>query len=179
MRRRHGPFEVSATRRVYENPWITVREDRVVRPDGSPGLFGIVDLIPGATVLAQEPDGDVWLVREFKYALGRESLEAVSGALDPGETPEAAAARELEEELGVRASAWRSFGQIDPFTTVVASTNWMFLARGLSPVAAHPDAGEVIVPVRMSLREALDRVDRGEIVHAATVVLLLRAASLT
>ena len=69
-----GPYEILSTRDVYRNPWIAVREDRVVRPGGAEGFFGVVEMKEGATVLALDPHQDVHLVREFKYAVERDSL---------------------------------------------------------------------------------------------------------
>src|SRR5215831_8696618 len=93
--RQHGPYTVLASEPRYRNRWIALREDRVIRPGGGDGLFGVVEMTSGSSVLAIDADDPVFLVREYKYAIGRDSLEVVSGAMDDGETPLAAAQREL------------------------------------------------------------------------------------
>ena len=103
------------------------RSDR----SGAEAVFGVVTMKPGVTVLPLDDNGDVHLVREFKYALGDYSLEAVSGALECGEGPEQAGMRELAEECGLAAAEWVDMGRINPFTTIIHSPNHMFLARGL------------------------------------------------
>ena len=64
-----GPYSVLHSRPVYENPWLKLREDRV-RRQGQDSVYGVVTMKAGVTVLPVEPNGDVYLVREFKYALG-------------------------------------------------------------------------------------------------------------
>src|SRR2546422_856361 len=131
MQRDHGPFKVVDTRVVFETPWLHVREDSVIRPGGTPGKFGIVTMRHGSSVLPIEEDGTVYLAREFKYAIGRESVEVFSGGFEDGEEPLDAAKRELQEELEMTANEWIAAGCLDPFTTVINSPNYMFIARGL------------------------------------------------
>src|SRR5215471_2564392 len=96
-----GPYTVLSSEARYRNRWIALREDRVIRPGGSEGLFGVVEMASGSSVLAIDADSNVFLVCEYKYAIGRDSLEVVSGAMDDGETPLVAAQRELREETGL------------------------------------------------------------------------------
>jgi ADP-ribose pyrophosphatase len=155
-----------------------VREDQVIRPGGSVGFFGVVDMVSGSSVLAIDGNDEVYLVREYKYAVGRDSLEVVSGAIDAGETPLAAAKRELREEAGLIAAEWQEIGTVDPFTTAIRCTNHLFLAKGLSQTPAEPDDGEEITLVRVPLGIALNMVLTGEITHASSCILILRTARL-
>src|SRR6266849_5927200 len=140
-----GPFIVLGSREVYRNPWIYLHEDRVLRPGGTEGVFGIVEMKAGASVLALTENNDILLVKEYKYGIGRESLESVSGAIEDGEQPLDAAKRELKEELGIVAREWIDLGVVDPFTTVVNSPNHMFLAIGAEQEGAQAlDEGEVV-----------------------------------
>jgi ADP-ribose pyrophosphatase len=82
MPRQHGPWMVKATTLTYHNAFIEVREDRVTQPDGQPGVCATVTMRPGVAVLPVDDDGRVYLVHQFRYALGRESLQVVSGALE-------------------------------------------------------------------------------------------------
>jgi 8-oxo-dGTP pyrophosphatase MutT (NUDIX family) len=105
-RRYVGPYTILHSRPVYENQWLKVREDQVAFRDGAESTFGVVAMKPGVSVLPLEEDGTVYLVREFKYALGDYSLEVVSGGLESGENADVAALRELEEEAGLTATEW-------------------------------------------------------------------------
>ncbi len=171
-----GPYRVLEHRDVHRNYLVYVREDRVRRPSGSEATFSYVALRSGSTVLALTEDREVYLVSEYKYAIGRDSIELISGAIEPGEVPLAAAQRELQEEVGLAAGAWTDLGALDPFTAVVNSPNYLFLARDLQAVPRNPDDGEVLDILRVPLDDAVAMVMRGEITHGASCVLLLRVA---
>ncbi|MGH6928806.1 MAG: NUDIX domain-containing protein [Dongiaceae bacterium] len=173
-----GPYTVLSSELRYRNRWMIVREDQVIRPGGSAGLFGVVEMVGGSSVLAVDREENVYLVREYKYAVGRDSLEVVSGAIDAGETPLEAARRELREEAGLIAAEWHQLGTVDPFTTAIRCTNHLFVAKTLSPTPADPDDGEEIALVRVPLEAALQLVLAGEITHASSCILILRAARL-
>jgi ADP-ribose pyrophosphatase len=170
-----NPFKLITSAQVYQNPWITVREDKVVRPGGKEGLFGVVEMIAGSSVLPVDHDGDVLLIKEYKYAVARTTIEVISGGIDRGESPLQAAQRELREEAGVEAKEWTELGAVDPFTTVVSSPNHLFLAKGLDHFEPKPDEGEVLERIRVPFAKALAMVESGEITHAASCVLILRA----
>jgi ADP-ribose pyrophosphatase len=172
---KNGPWTVTDSRTVYKNPWITVREDRVIRPDNREGLFGVVEMRPGVSVLPLDDEGNVYLTEEFHFAVGRETIEAISGGMDEGEDKLDAARRELKEETGIVASKWIDLGVVDPFTTVISSPNYMFLARGLEFSEAEPEGTEIIRIVKTSLQEAVEWVLRSRITHGATTTLILKA----
>src|SRR5262245_53105601 len=100
----HGPWKIVASHELYRDPWIVIRKDDVIRPDGKPGIHSVIGINAGVTVLALDEQGCVHLTEEFHYAVGRVTLEAVSGAIDAGEDTLAAARRELREELGIEAA---------------------------------------------------------------------------
>ncbi len=173
-----GPYTVLHSRPVYENPWLKVREDRVSRAEGEEESFGVVTMRPGVSVLAMEESGEVYLMREFKYALGESSLEVVSGAIESGETPEQAGLRELGEEAGLVAAEWVDLGMLNPFTTVVHSPNHMFLARKLSHLRPMRERERAIEVVKAPFEDALQWVLEGKITHGASCVLILKTRML-
>jgi 8-oxo-dGTP pyrophosphatase MutT (NUDIX family) len=170
-----GPYQVLSSRNVYENPWVSVREDRVIRPGGKEGYFGIIELKAGSTVLALTPQSEVYLVQEYKYGIERNSIELMSGALEASETPLEAARRELKEELGLEAIEWIDLGMVNPFTTAVHAPNYMFLALGVREGESNPDEGEVLEIIKTPFSNAIDMVMRSEITHSASCVLILKA----
>jgi len=172
----YGPWTIRSSRHVYVDPWVQVRRDEVVRPDGKDGSHCLVAMKAGVSVLALDDRQQVYLTDEFHYAIGRNSIEAVSGGIEPGETADETARRELQEELGITASDWLSLGAIDPFTSIVLSPTALYLARGLQFGAVAPEGTERIRTVSMSLDEAVRAIEDGRITHGPTCVLLLRAA---
>ncbi|MBJ7383673.1 MAG: NUDIX hydrolase, partial [Mycolicibacterium sp.] len=133
---RVDPIECLATREVYRNPWMVVREDDVRRPDGSPGIYGVVDKPTYALVVAR--DGDRFrLVEQFRYPIGLRRWEfpqgTAPGSLD-GNEPAAAdlAAAELREETGLRADSMVVLGQLDVAPGMSSQRGWVWLATGLT-----------------------------------------------
>jgi ADP-ribose pyrophosphatase len=170
-----GPWKVVQSREVYRDPWIGVRVDDVIRPDGKPGIHSIIDIKPGVCVLAMDADGSVYLTEEFHYAVGRVTLEAVSGGIEAGETPLDTAQRELREELGIVAGKWTELGVVDPFTANVVSPTRLFLAQELTFAETKHEGTELIRSVRVPLIEAMRMLEDGRITHGPTCVLLLKA----
>jgi ADP-ribose pyrophosphatase len=170
----HGPWTIVSSRPVYRDPWIAVRCDEVIRPDGRPGTHAVVDIKPGVAVLALDAAGFVYLTDEFHYGVGRHTLEVVSGGCDPGEDPLATAQRELREELGIAAAEWTALGVVDPFTSVGVSPTRLYLARQLTFGEHAQEGTERIRCVKMTLAEAISGVMDGRITHGPSGVLLFK-----
>jgi ADP-ribose pyrophosphatase len=155
---------------------------RVIQVLLSLALVLLLAVVPAAprgglgSVLPVTERETVWLVREYKYAIERPSLEVISGGTDGDEAPLECAKRELQEEVGLIAAHWDDLGRLDPFTTVVRSPNHMFVARGLTVVDATPDPGEHLELVELTFSEAIELVMRGEITHGASCTTILKAA---
>jgi ADP-ribose pyrophosphatase len=175
MEKKHGPWTINATREAYRGKLLTVNEDEVTKADGSRGTYSTVRLKDGVGVLAVDEEGHAYFAREFRYAIGRESVEIVGGAIEEGESAEEAARRELREELGVEAEEFVELGSIQPVTSLVNSSSTLFLARGLRFAEKEQDAGEVIETLKMPLRQAVAQALSGELFHATTCLLVLRA----
>jgi 8-oxo-dGTP pyrophosphatase MutT (NUDIX family) len=173
--KKHGPWTIKRTRRVYKNELMEISEDEVIKPNGEEGKYATARLADGAGVLALDEEGFVYLVKEFRYALGREDVEIVGGAIDEGEEPLAAARRELREELGIEARLWTELGRATHSTSMVNSFSTLFLARGLTFTEKDEDGGEVLETVKMPFALAVEKALTGEFVHATTCVLVLRA----
>src|SRR5262245_41029991 len=142
---RANPWTTLASRPVYENPWIAVREDRVLRPDGTPGIYGVVHFRNRAVgVLPVDGQGRVWLVGQFRYTLGRDSW-AMPGGGGNGDEPRAATARrELREETGLLADRLELIATSHLSNSVSDEVAYVFRATGLSPGPSAPEGTERI-----------------------------------
>lgn len=130
-----------------------------------------------AAVVALLEGGRVMLIRQLRYAAGNRHLyEVPAGVLEPGEPPEACAARELEEEAGLVAEGLEPLGEILTTPGFADERIHLFLARRVRPGALRRDADEVIRRAPLPFAEALAMVERGEIVDAKTVCALTKAA---
>jgi ADP-ribose pyrophosphatase len=107
--------------------------------------------------------------------VGRTTLEAVSGGVEPDEDPLLTAQRELQEEIGLEAQEWTDLGVLDPFTGSVVSPTRLYLARGLKFVDCAPEGTEQIRRVMLPLAEAVQKVFDSEITHGPSCVLIFKA----
>lgn len=174
----YGPWTVLQTREIYRDPWVVLRKDDVIRPDGRPGTHTVTRFKDGVSVLPLDESGYVFLTEEFHYAQGRRAIEVISGGVEEGEDLLTAAARELREEVGITASRWMPLGVVDPLTSQAISPISMYLAEALSFVEASPDGTETIRRLRVPFAEAVEMVMRSEITHSGSCVLILKAARL-
>lgn len=174
-----NPWKTKSSRAVYENAWIKVREDEVIRPDGGPGLYGVVEIRPSIGVVAINEREEVALVGQWRYAVDRYSWEIPRGGSDVGETDmRAAAERELAEEAGVKAARWQLLGPVDVCNGVTNDVQSLFLATGLSPVEMKPDPQEDITVAWKPYEEALRMVMDGRISEVCSVAALLMVSRL-
>lgn len=126
-------IERVASREVYRNPWLVLREDDIRRPDGSHGIYSVVDKPTYALVMPY--DGQRFrLVEQFRYPLGARRWEFPQGSA-PGLAdlePTELAARELREETGLRATSFEALGLLDVAAGMTSQRGWVFLATGIS-----------------------------------------------
>ncbi|MCA9120341.1 MAG: NUDIX hydrolase [Planctomycetaceae bacterium] len=174
--RQHGPWKILESREVYRDPWTRLRRDEVIRPDGEPGSYSVLDLKPGVSVLAIDEQDNAYLTEEFHYGVGRVTIEAVSGGIEAGEEAHATAQRELQEELGIQAARWTDLGLVDPFTANVVSPTRLFLAESLSIGKPNLEGTEQIRCVRVPFKRVVEMAMTGVITHAPSCVLILKVA---
>lgn len=171
-----NPWKTLSTRIVYENRWIRVREDQVIRPDGEPGIYGVVEFPGGVGVLPIDDEGNVHLVGQYRYVLDQYSWEIPEGSCDDGEAPDVTARRELREELGLEAGTLELLGGSHLSNSVSDETVYLYVATDLVQGEAQPEGTELlerrIVPFAEALRMVLD----SEITDSMSQIAILQYA---
>jgi 8-oxo-dGTP pyrophosphatase MutT (NUDIX family) len=171
-----NPWKRLDSRTVYTNPWMTVREDRVIRPDGKEGIYGVVQTRIATGVVAITPQLEVVLVGQYRYPTDVYSWEIVQGGTDEGEEPLTACKRELQEEAGLIAVSWSPLGgEVHLSNCISSEIGFIYLAEGLTHTEAAPDGTEVLRLMSVPLREAVRMATNGEIVDAVSIIGILLA----
>lgn len=169
------PFKTLASHIAYQNPWITVEHQDVLRPDGKPGIYGIVRFANRAVgVLPIDETGHVWMVGQFRRPVEAWSWEMPEGGVPYEENLEAGALRELEEEVGIRAETLIKVLDMDLSNSVSDETAVCFVAYGLSRGKLAPEGTEVLTIKQLHFTQLLAEVEAGKIRDALTVATVYR-----
>ncbi|MGC4963276.1 NUDIX domain-containing protein [Gordonia sp. DT101] len=175
-------FTVQGTRTVYDGAILTLRVDEVEMPGGRVAEREVVEHFGAVAVVARDERGRIAMVRQYRHPIGRRLLELPAGLLDgdPGETPLAAAKRELAEEVDLAAERWQVLVDLDLSPGFTDEALRLYLAedlRGLDAAERHDEEADMSVEW-VALEDAVARTLSGEIVNATSVsgILALAAA---
>jgi 8-oxo-dGTP pyrophosphatase MutT (NUDIX family) len=172
---RPNPWKTLSSRVAYENAWIRVREDEVIRPDGQPGIYGVVEIRPSVGIVALNERDEVVLVGQSRYSVNRYSWEVPRGGSHKGETDMLAVAkRELAEEAGVLAQNWTPLGAVDVCNGVADDVQTLFLATGLTLTGTEHDPEEDITVAWHPFANAIEMVMDGRITEVCSVAAILK-----
>jgi ADP-ribose pyrophosphatase len=180
-RKQEKPADQISSQQLYKGKIFELDRDTVRFPDGSTAEFDIIRH-PGASAIVpflNDPAGEepqILLLRQYRYAAGGYLYEIPAGRLDEGESPVECAARELKEETGCTAE------HFEPLTSVLTTPGFtdevihLFMATGLTHGEPNREADEFADVVIMRLSEALELVQKGEIVDTKTALGIMYAA---
>jgi 8-oxo-dGTP pyrophosphatase MutT (NUDIX family) len=162
---------------AYQNPWIVVHHDEVIRPDGRPGIYGVVHYRNRAVAIVAVDERDrILLVGQYRYTLDVYSWEVPEGGAAVGEDPLAAAQRELREETGYSADRWEQIGRVHLSNSVSDEEAICYLATEPRAGTAEPEGTEQLQVQWVSFAEALAMSGDGRITDALSVVALQTVA---
>ena len=163
------PERMVGRREVYDGRVVQLHVDEVELSNGKRTTREVVEHAGAVVMLPIDQSGEALLVRQYRYPISQDLLEAPAGGIDPGEAPEQAAQRELQEEIGYRAGRLDSLGEFWTAPGFCTEYMYAYLARDLSPSSLAPDEDEEIVVERHSLDSIRAMIRDGRIVDAKTI----------
>lgn len=162
---------------AYENDWIQVFHDEVLRPDSRPGVYGVVHPRTHAVgVVAIDDRDQVLLVGQYRYTLDRYSWEIPEGGVPIDDDPLEGARRELAEETGIRATTLHEIARFSLSNSTSDETGVLYLATDLTAGDADPDETEELDVRWMDFADAIEAVRSGELFDSMTQIGLLHVA---
>jgi ADP-ribose pyrophosphatase len=165
--------ELLESQKIYTGAVFEIARDRLREPSGQEIVRDVVQHPGGAGGVPLFADGRIALVRQYRHPAGRDLLEIPAGKIDGGEPPEICAAREIEEELGVRVGRIEKLAEFYSTPGFCAEKLFVYLATELESSVQKLDHDETVEIVYLSLEEAWQLVECGEIEDAKTIIALL------
>ncbi len=163
---------------VYDNPWITVFDEKVLNPNGGESQYGRIHFKSKAiAIVPLDEDGNTWLVGQNRYTTDEYSWEVPMGGSDAGEDPIYTAKRELKEETGLTAGKLEQIMRLHPSNSITDEEDFVFVATNLEQGETDFDDDENLQVRKLSLVDAIEMVKRNEITDAISVAALLRVVT--
>jgi len=158
---------------IYEGPVFGIRRDEVIEPSGVRAVREVITHPGSVVVLPVLPDGRILLIQQYRHATRQYLWELVAGRIDSGETPKAAAVRELIEETGYRAKHLRVFLEMFPTPGFLEEKMFLLLAEGLTAGEAEPEADEKIISRGYKRKELEEMIRTGKLRDAKSIAGIL------
>ncbi|MEA4815806.1 MAG: NUDIX hydrolase [Lachnospiraceae bacterium] len=166
-------YEIKESKLIYEGPVFSAYSDKVLMPDGSVAKREYIERGGAAAIVPVDPDGNIVFVSQYRHPFKKILLEIPAGMLEPGETPEVCARRELEEETGFISDDIAFLAEAYPAVGVCSEIIYYFMAWNLKKGKQNFDPDEFIELETHSLKEALDMIFSGEIKDGKTITGIL------
>jgi len=160
---------------VYRGKVFDLARIRFRLPNGKEPVFEMIKHHGAVTILPIDDQGNVWFIRQFRLGAGKELLELPAGLLEEGETAEASAAREVQEEIGMAASHLQRLGEFYMVPGYSTEKLEIYLATGLYPSSLPTDEFEILEKVVVPVAEAMRMARSGEITDGKTLATLFLA----
>ncbi len=169
------PEEQIASREIYDGKIIKVRVDDILMRNGNQSVREVVDHANAVVIVPIDDDGNVHLVRQYRYAAQQNLLEAPAGLVETGEDPDDCAQREMAEEIGYASRNLRILGGFWSSPGFCTEFMYAYLAKDLVPRSLQPDDDEDIRVEKVPLSRIPQLIRLGEIQDAKSIAALLMA----
>ena len=175
MEENQNPWKTLSTESKYDNPWINVREDKVINPSGNPGIYGVVHFKNLAIgIIPLDEQNNTWIVGQYRYVLNQYSWEIPEGGGMKGIPSLESAKRELLEETGITANNWNKIMEVHLSNSVSDELGIIYVAKGLEFGAPAPEDTEQLVIKKIPFDELFSMVMNGEITDSLAVAGILK-----
>ena len=172
-----GRWKKLSSKIVYKTPWIRVREDKIIRPDGSHGVYSLVQTKgPAVMIVPISDNNEVYLIKHSRYTVAGDSWEVPGGNSD-GEEILSAAKRELVEETGLAAKNWELIGQSQSMNGITDEKTYTFIAKDLKQTKSNAMKEEGILEIKqVPFNKVLEMIKKSEITDGQSIVAIMKAA---
>ncbi len=167
-----NPWKKLSSKTVHKNNWYSVRQDKVITPNGKKGVWNVVVLPPAVYVIALNQKNEIYLIKLYRYTTNTTSIELPGGGSE-NQKPLLAAKRELREEAGLTGKRWSLVGKFQAFAGISDEIGYVYVAQDLSILADNEQAEEGIEQVMtVPIKKAYKMIESGEITDAQTIAAL-------
>jgi len=169
-----NPWKTISSREIYKNKWIRLREDQVITPTGTDGIYGVVETKPAIGIVPLSQDLETYLVGQYRYTLNTYSWEIPEGGAAENEDLLIGAKRELQEETGLLAKKWTFLDTLYTSNSITNEIGYVYLAEDLSMSSATPDETEKLQIKKLPFKDVWHMVLRYEIKDALAIIAIMR-----
>lgn len=170
------PFKTLSSRIAWSCPWYRVRQDKIITPDGRPGIYNVIEKTDAVWIVPVTLDGRIAMVHQFRYTVDEWCWEVPAGSVKDGQSIEAAAREELHEEVGGKAGSLEYIGRFYLANGICNEVGHIFLATGVRLGEPHHEPAEVMTTSLKSIPESLVMAKLGQISDGPTALALLLCA---
>jgi len=170
-----NPWKPQSSKKIFENPWLSLHEDKVINPGGGLSHYGKVNFKNVASgIIPLDENNNTWLVGQYRYVPDCYSWEIPMGGGPIGIDPLLSAQRELQEETGLTAKNWQEILKLHTSNSVTDERGLIYIARDLTQGETDFEEAEELLIQKLPLHEAVERVLSGEITDVISIAGLLR-----
>lgn len=175
FRNMENPWKLKTTKKIYDNPWITVHEEQVINPTGGDSLYGRVHYKNLAiAIVPLDEELNTWLIGQWRYTLSEYSWEIPMGGGPIGIDPLESAKRELKEETGLEANQWDCFLKIHTSNSVTDEVGYCYTAKGLTQGATEFDDTEDLAIKKLPFQQVFEMCMNGEITDSLSLAAIFK-----
>ncbi len=174
--RKRGQWTELSTELKYDNPWMSVKESKILNPNGGEGIYGVVHLKNFAIgIVPLDEEGNTWIVGQERFPFeGEFSWEIIAGGGPLENDPLDSAKKELLEETGIKAHKWELIQKMDMSNSVTTEQALLYVVRDLSFHEKQPDETEKLIIKKLPFEELYQMVINHEVVDSLSVAAVLK-----